>query len=680
MRQIAHTVACGLSLALLALPAPWHIKARNSGTLIFIFWAFLGNLVFLINNIVWDANIQNPAPIWCDISSKLLIGFNVALPCASLCIQRRLYNITRVNQVAPTAAQKRMDMYIDLAIGIGAPVLMMALHVIVQPYRFNIIEDYGCWPVIYPSVAAYVMILPWPWIVSAISIVYSGLTIRAFLKRRSTFNELLKNQGGGLNVHRYIRLMALASIEVLFVFPMSLLLFIRNLQLSPPLPYRSWSYVHANFDRVVYTTRFMLGLQPDGIVLMELSRWCMPITALMFFVFFGLASEARKQYRIAGHAVLKTFGLRHGSLSSNDNKDTPLTASSRKSRPSFLRKSNTTAVNPTNNNGNGTRNPLSPIEKKRPDTFAWLEEGLPFDDLPYDSTKLPQSPDTAYTRSGHDGRDDGYMPCSPSTSTSHASSNSFDKYGGAFDGDYQSTLGRQASISTARTARTSRTGHSKTSSFAAFARGRGGSVGSYNSANGREDDEETICGVPTSLKRSDSMDKPLPDIPFEDFAKFRRSLREASNENNGDDGDNDRRQSQVSVASSSSRHEQAVVVEEQERPQSQVESSSSSEVEPQVQVFVSSPTNTEFPRTPIVGDSSEQSTPVFVPRTLAPPVASSPLNPANNLSAPSTRPSSMVSQDGAETVFFTPLPGRLSLGPVDLDEYPMPTIQRNNAQ
>jgi pheromone a factor receptor len=143
------------------------------------------------------------------------------------------------------------------------------------------------------------------------------------MQRRSTFNELLKNQGGVLNVHRYIRLMALASIEVLFVFPMSLFLFVRNLQKSPPLPYVSWAYVHADFNRVGYVTRFFLKLQPDSMVIMELSRWCMPITAFIFFVFFGMASEARKQYKMAANAVLKPFGVRPMSLQFTDNKDTP---------------------------------------------------------------------------------------------------------------------------------------------------------------------------------------------------------------------------------------------------------------------------------------------------------------------------------------------------------------------
>jgi pheromone a factor receptor len=69
MRELAFAVACGLALLLLILPAPWHIKSRNSGTLLYIGWAFIGNLTYLVNAIVWNGNLLNPAPVWCDIGA-----------------------------------------------------------------------------------------------------------------------------------------------------------------------------------------------------------------------------------------------------------------------------------------------------------------------------------------------------------------------------------------------------------------------------------------------------------------------------------------------------------------------------------------------------------------------------------------------------------------------------------
>lgn len=89
----AYTVISGISLILILLPLPWHFGARNYGTLLYIAWTFVGNLIFFVNSIIWRGNMGNPAPIWCDITAKLQIGLGVALPAVSLCINRRLYSI-----------------------------------------------------------------------------------------------------------------------------------------------------------------------------------------------------------------------------------------------------------------------------------------------------------------------------------------------------------------------------------------------------------------------------------------------------------------------------------------------------------------------------------------------------------------------------------------------------------
>ena len=81
----------------------------------------------------------------------------------------------------------------------------------------------------------------------------------------------------------------------------------------------------------------------------------------------------------------------------------------------------------------------------------------------------------------------------------------------------------------------------------------------------------------------------------------------------------------------------------------------------QVQIFVSSPTNTGFTRNEDGETDYDHSTPVMPTTSLAPPTdASRPLSAAG----------SMLSEDGGETVFFTPSPGRLSLFPVDFEVTP----------
>ena len=91
-------------------------------------WTGLACLNLFINSIVWNDNAINWAPVWCDISSKLIVGVAVAIPAASLCINRRLYHIASVKSVTVTKAEKRRQIMVDLAIGLGLPVMEMILR------------------------------------------------------------------------------------------------------------------------------------------------------------------------------------------------------------------------------------------------------------------------------------------------------------------------------------------------------------------------------------------------------------------------------------------------------------------------------------------------------------------------------------------------------------------------
>lgn len=118
--------------------------AWNTGTCLFMIWTGLACLNQFINSIVWTGNVINWAPVWCDIcesfilkkfpeadsliATRFMIGSSVAIPAASLCINRRLYYIATANAVTVTKAEKRRAVLVDLAIGLGIPVLEMVLR------------------------------------------------------------------------------------------------------------------------------------------------------------------------------------------------------------------------------------------------------------------------------------------------------------------------------------------------------------------------------------------------------------------------------------------------------------------------------------------------------------------------------------------------------------------------
>ncbi|KIM26532.1 hypothetical protein M408DRAFT_330503 [Serendipita vermifera MAFF 305830] len=309
MRELPFTVACGFAILCLLLPAAWHIRSRNSGTLLYLAWSLTGNIIYFVNSIVWAENIRNPAPIWCDISSKLIVGLGVGLPCASLCIQRRLYTVSRVRSVSENPATRRRALIIDLLIGLGIPILVMVLHYIVQGHRYDILEDVGCWPTVYSSVVAVPLVYMWPLIVSLISIPFCVLSYISFYRRRADFQRYLATNETGLNVDRYLRLMALASVELVVVLPLNIFSLVSNMTNGTLYPYTSWDDVHYNFGRVVYMTNFALTSNRKFYTEFTVARWVIPLSGFLFFLFFGLSIEARKDYNRAANLFLGRLGL-----------------------------------------------------------------------------------------------------------------------------------------------------------------------------------------------------------------------------------------------------------------------------------------------------------------------------------------------------------------------------------
>jgi hypothetical protein len=78
----------------------------------------------------------NKIPNAFSIASKFSVGVSVAVSAASLCINRRLYRIACIRVVTTTKADKRRAMLVDLAIGLGIPVLVMILRMFFSLYNF----------------------------------------------------------------------------------------------------------------------------------------------------------------------------------------------------------------------------------------------------------------------------------------------------------------------------------------------------------------------------------------------------------------------------------------------------------------------------------------------------------------------------------------------------------------
>lgn len=298
-----------LGFILCCIPLYWHLEAWNVGTVAYMTWTGLACLMYFVNSIVWDGNAINWAPVWCDISSRFIIGVVVAIPAASLCINRRLYHIACPTSAMQTKAEKRRNIIVDISICVGIPVLQMILQYIVSGHRFNIFEDIGCFPATYNVTLAYPLVFAWPLVLGLISAVYCVLTILAFMKRRKQFQDLM-SRNRNLTYSRYFRLMLLAGIDLCCTVPLSIYSIYLNTAADPAgvQPWISLSETHYNYSRVIQYPRVLYSQNQDSLVSLELSRWMMVVCAILFFGFFGFADEAKKNYRIAFTSVAKSVG------------------------------------------------------------------------------------------------------------------------------------------------------------------------------------------------------------------------------------------------------------------------------------------------------------------------------------------------------------------------------------
>jgi len=303
-----------LSFILVSIPLPWHLEAWNTGTCLYIIWSATGSLILCINAIIWDGNTVNWAPVWCDITTKLMTGLSVAIPAASLCINRRLYNIASIRSVTFTKNDRRRSIQIDLAIGLGIPVLVMALQYVVQGHRFDIFEDVGCRPFTYNTPLAYPLVIFPPLVIGIISGVYSALTIRAFCIRHVEIKAVMSNNNS-ITFSRYFRLMALATVDILFTIPFFAFIIYANLKLRTVAPWISWDDTHSGFSRIDQIPSHLWRNDPLGQASLEFSRWVVVVCGLVFFAFFGFADEALRNYRKAYTCLTSRLGAKLASTS-----------------------------------------------------------------------------------------------------------------------------------------------------------------------------------------------------------------------------------------------------------------------------------------------------------------------------------------------------------------------------
>ncbi|KAI0752090.1 GPCR fungal pheromone mating factor [Fomes fomentarius] len=287
-------VASILAAILVLIPTPWHWRAGNVATLAMIVWLFAVNVIYAVDSLIWSHTVARVAIVWCDITTKVLIGANLALPAACMCVCIHLEQVASVRQALTTLAQKRRRQIIEAVLCYLVPMIWMCLHYTVQGHRFDIIEEFGCRPSVYVSIPAIFLMWVPSLIMSFVALIFAALALTHFMRRRVTFAKHLENNNTGLNTSRYMRLMLLALFEM-FASAAAVSATLGFSVVWDMRPWTNWADVHWDFGRIdTFPTRF---LPPFIYTFYYACWWIAPVSAYIFCAFFAFGQEATNEYR-----------------------------------------------------------------------------------------------------------------------------------------------------------------------------------------------------------------------------------------------------------------------------------------------------------------------------------------------------------------------------------------------
>ncbi|KAG2151131.1 pheromone A receptor-domain-containing protein [Suillus bovinus] len=216
--------------------------STGHSTLSIIAWLFILNFMYGVDALIWSDNMNIVIPVWCDITSKIIIGSTFSLPAACLCLCIHIKHVASVNQGKTLLSNKWTRQLFELFMCFGLPMISMGLHYIVQGHRFDIIKGYGCHPATYVSIPAIFLIWVPPLTLS------NGLMTFCYFCSPA------------MDVH----------------------------------PWTNWDDVHWNFLRIdLYPAAFMPKIIATNYYI---TWWIIPTSTFILVVFFAFGKDAVNEY------------------------------------------------------------------------------------------------------------------------------------------------------------------------------------------------------------------------------------------------------------------------------------------------------------------------------------------------------------------------------------------------
>ncbi|KAJ7363102.1 pheromone A receptor-domain-containing protein [Mycena albidolilacea] len=280
--------------ALVLVPLPWHLQSRNIPVLSIIAWLFVLNVSYGVNALIWGGNVEIVLPIWCDIDQNwghICAAVLMLVPSTS----------PAYNSKFPEDTEQRSQRCRG-----GCSTLLRAARVNHGPTATGSISlktlDAG--PRCISFLSLLLVDLP-PAVASLLALVYCGLALFYFLRRRIVITRMINSSDTVLTTSRYIRLMSMTA--VLGMWNAIIIgIGIWATYGGGFRPWTSWSDVHFNFSRI---QPYPIAILPEGLLRLTYLLWAaVPISSFFFFIFFSFGGDALKEYKHLikwiGHNVL----------------------------------------------------------------------------------------------------------------------------------------------------------------------------------------------------------------------------------------------------------------------------------------------------------------------------------------------------------------------------------------
>ena len=152
--------------------------------------------------------------------------------------------------------------------------------IIVQNHRFDLLQEFGCVPSIYPSTPAIFLVWMPPLIICSITFVFATLAVWSHIRR----NPLISDRAGlpsRVITITFLRPLLMASAICVLVFSVSIFdIQARTSASHGLLPWISWSHVHSDLAHV----RVIDASQALDAARIEVSWWLIPTSSMVFIL------------------------------------------------------------------------------------------------------------------------------------------------------------------------------------------------------------------------------------------------------------------------------------------------------------------------------------------------------------------------------------------------------------